>query len=816
MTWSFLLVVGSALAAGSAGFGLAELTPAELSVPATHVDARPVDIPVTGDAHLIGVQGGVRSYELPLPVRPRVMFLSSMPPGMEVRKGSRKLPFSLRGERAGTWGYSAHGLVIRVQKDAPRPRAEDYIVRWPDAQDRQDALDAPDDGTPGPTRALQVGTHTRTGILLPAPAHIAWQVDVPAGGVLRFDGGVVPAEVPAGPPSDGTTLLVTVAGEERARFRLTTRRFSPFEVDLTSEGGTTVRLELRVEDDETGGDYAFVTEPRIVVPTPTPQRVVFAFIDTLRRDHVGTYGAVRGATPTIDALGARGVVFEDARTVAPWTLPSARSVLTGMQPEYWSSSARIQGVLASRGWATAAYVGNVYLASGFDMAAGWGEHNAVNLPYGDYEVERGIDFIGRHPDEDAMVMVHFMDLHLPYKEVWPWRNRYVSSELPALGSVFNRSTLLNYAKGRGKKELVQTYLQERYDQNLAFVDHAIARLVDAAGPNAVVVIFSDHGEEFFDHGDLEHGHSLHDELLRVPLIVTAPGIAARRVDGPVSLLDITPTVLDLLGLGGADHDGLSLAGIMRGDPSASLADRPLAFGRLLYGPNAWGSLHGDQKWVSRGGDEVVFDLTRDPQEKDPNGYANRAPGRAALAAALKVPTTLVLRVVSTSGRGSGTVELTVPGGVASVWLGDEPTNHAKCKTSITANDPVDGAPPSDTVRMEFSTSGAAQREVYVLPKIDPLVAVRGAVLSIPGGPAQELVGRSPDVGSGPLAKVSRGARGYAATWAEIPAPFGDELTGFDPESAAALAALGYLDADHDNPGVEPGVEPGIEPADVER
>lgn len=805
MTWFFLLAAGPAGAAGPTGFGLAELTPAEISVPAASGAPRSMDIAVTGDARLIGVQGGVRSYELPLPVRPRVMFLSSMPPGMEVRKGGRKLPFSLANERAGSWGYSAHGLVVRVQKDAPRPQAADYIVRWPEAQERQEALDTPAESEAA--RALQVGTNTRTGILLPAPAHIAWQVDVPAGAVLRFEGGVVPAEVADGPPSDGTTLVVTVAGVERARFRLAAGRFSPFEVDLGGEGGTTARLGLRVEDDETAGDYAFVAEPRIVVPTPTPQRVVYAFIDTLRRDHVGTYGYERGATPTIDALAGRGVVFEDARSVAPWTLPSARSVLTGMQPEYWSSSLRIQGVLASRGWATAAYVGNVYLASGFDMASGWGEHNSVNLPYGDYEVERGIDFLGRHPDEDAMVMVHFMDLHLPYKEVWPWRTRYVSAELPALGSVFNRSALLNYAKGRGKKELVKTYLQERYDQNLAFVDHAIARLVEAAGPNAIVVIFSDHGEEFFDHGDLEHGHSLHDELLRVPLIVTAPGIEARRVSAPVSLLDVTPTVLDLLGLGGAEYDGISLAGLMRGDPSQALGTRPRAFGRLLYGPNAWGSVHGDQKWVSRGGDEVVFDLTRDPQEKDPDGTANRAPGRAALAAALDVPTTLVLRVVPTSARGSGKVELTVPGGVASVWLGDEPTNHAKCKTSIKANDAVDGAPPSDTVLMEFSTTGSAQREVYVLPKLDPLVAVRGAVLSIPGGPVEELVGRSPDVGSGPLGKVARGARGYVATWAEIPAPFGDELIGFDPESAAALQALGYLDGDHDNPTNEPGVAP---------
>lgn len=788
-----LLLLASSSHAASGALGLSDLPPAEVAVGSHTPPTTSVRIPLSGDFRLVGVVNGVRSYEITLPVRPRVMFLSTVPPGMEVRREDKKLTFSQSEGVAGTWAYSANGLTVRVAREGARPTADDYSVRWPDAETRQAALDAPTAGNAGVRRSLQVGSTTRTGLFLPAPAHIAWQVDVPAGGVLRFEGGVVPPEVARELPSDGTTLVVTVGAAERARLRLVRGRFAPFQVDLGPEGGTTARIELRVEDDDTTGDYAFLAEPRVVIPTPSPKRVVFAFIDTLRRDHLGTYGYARAPSPHLDALGAEGVVFDDARSIAPWTLPSARTLLTGMQPERWSASMPIQRMLGSRGWATGAFVGNIYLSSNFDMADGWGEHGSINLPYADYEVERGIDFLHRHADEDAMVMVHFMDLHLPYKELWPYRNLYSKQDLPGLGGVFTRSTLLSYSKGKGRREQVRGYLGDRYDQNLASVDDALNRLFVAAGPDALIVVLSDHGEEFFDHGDLEHGHTLYDELLRVPLIIRAPGLEPRHVAAPVSLLDVTPTVLDLLGLGGGTWDGMSLADLAKGEPDPRFTNRARAFGRLLYGPNAWGSLEGSSKWISRGGSEQVFDLEQDPGEASPMPDGDVLAGRQALSRALQEPVRTVLRVTPTSSRGSGRATLSVPGGVASVWLGDEPTRHANAEFEVES---IDGEPPADMVMMDFSSTGTAQREVYVLPVLEPFMAVQGATLGIPKGPRETLVTRSPDTGNGPLAKVSKGGRTYEASWAVVPLPFGDELDAFDAESAAALQALGYLDADH--------------------
>ncbi len=789
---------GLALAVGLAaasGVGLAELPPAELSR-GSGVAASSTDIPVTGAFRLTGVQQGVRTYEIALPVRPRVMFLSSMPPGMEVRRNGKKLGFALGDDRGQTWSYSAHGLKVRVAKGDPRPTPEEFMVRWPDAERRQTILDGAGDdaGLKGARSSLQVDTTTRTGLLLPAPARIAWQVDIPAGAVLRFSAAIVPPEVARGAVSDGATLTVRAGDRIAGTFRLHPGRFEPYEVSLAAEGDTTSRLEFRVDDADPHADYAFVAEPRVVVPTAAPKRVVMAFIDTLRRDHLGTYGYERAPAPKLDKLAANGVVFEDARSVAPWTLPSARTVLSGMQPERWSSTLRLQQALGARGWATGAFVGNIYLTGNFDMAQGWGEHVAQNLPYADYEVERGIDFLQRHPDEDALLLVHFMDLHLPYKELWPYRSRYAKQDLPGLGSGFARTALMQYSKGKGKRDQVRTYLADRYDQNLAAVDDAIARLLTVAGPDALVVVFSDHGEEFFDHGDLEHGHTLYDELLRVPLIVSGGGLAPRRVPEPVSLLDVTPTVLDLLGLGGADFDGFSLAGLARGEPDDRFVDRSLAFGRLLYGANAWGSLQNGEKWVSRAGGERVFDLQADPTEQQGRDRGDFAAGRAALERALDVPVHTVFRVTPVGSRGKGAVSLRVPGGVEAWWLGDEPTNHADAEVEVAEETAEDGSVTA-VVEIRFSTNGAAQREVYVLPKLPPLQAVQGAALFIDKGATQPLIVREPGLGSTPLAKVSRSGRSYVASWALVPPPFGDELSGFDAESAAALQAIGYLDED---------------------
>jgi arylsulfatase A-like enzyme len=792
------MVLGWAAAAlAGTGIGLADHPFAELAVARPEAPAASESVSVPGPFRLVGVVGGARAYEAPLPVRPRSLFFDSPPEGMSVRRGSTSFRFGGDVEDSAvpnTWDFSADSLTVRIKGDAPAPKPGDVILTYPAAEEREDSLwRARSEEPEGPAgdaafvvRSAQVDDVTRRGLYLPAPSNAGWDVAVPADGVLRFKASVLPAEMTDAIRSDGATIEVRVDGSVEKVVRVREREFQDVRVPLAEWGGRTVRLTVTTTDGDTRRDHVFIAEPTIYVPSAAPKRTVLVFIDTLRRDHLGVYGHTRGASPKIDRWAEGAVVFEDARSVAPWTLPSSRAALSGLQPEFWDGATTLPMRLAAKGWATAAYVGNVYLSSNFDMSGGWGEHGCINWPYSRVEVDRAINFLDQHEDQDSLVMVHLMDLHLPYKEPASYRHLYEGAPPANLPESFNRNALLSAA--RGQPDAIREYLTARYDQNLRYIDDQVARLVAAAGEDATVVLFADHGEEFFDHGELEHGHTLYDELLRIPLIVRAPGLAPRRVPTPVSLIDLTPTVLDLLGLGDTKLQGHSLVRAARGEADPLLAMRPITFGRPLYGNEAWGSLARGEKYISRSGEELLFDLKKDPEEaKNLRPRRDAATARDALARGIGRGVGVGYRLAP-RGKGSGPfeVELHVPGGIAEAWVGDDPTN--KSEASITRVD-------DDTIRASFTSLRGFHREVFAVPRGDaaaiaPTVTVR---VARPGAEAVSLEGLPFDGEGRPLARLSGQGRTMEVTYAALPLPAGTAAVGADDEQAAALCALGYMD-----------------------
>ncbi len=787
------------------GVGLTELPFASLAVPSGESNAAAIS--VRGPFRLVSVVNGVRSYEAALPVRPRALFFSSAPAGMTLKRGKSQLRFAAEPEDAsegGTWCFTPDAIVVRVKEDSPAPAGE-FILTYKDARAREDALWRDSAGeAAGPegdaafvVRSAQVDDTTRRGLYLPVPSTATWDVDVPADGVLRMQPGILPPEIADGTRSDGATLTVSVNGAVEATFSLATRRFDDVRVPLGAYAGQRVRLGLATSDADPTRDHVFVGSPALYATSNAPRRALLVFVDTLRRDHLGVYGHTRGASPAIDAWANTGTVFEDARSVAPWTLPSSRAVLSGLQPEQWSDERSLPSKLSARGWATGAYVGNVYLSSNFEMAGGWGEHGCINWPYGRIEVDRALDFLDRHDDQDALLMVHLMDMHLPYKEPPAYRGLYEGEEPPGLGSSFNRNTLLSAS--RGNRDNVRDYLLARYDQNLRYVDDQVARLLSAVGPDATVVFFSDHGEEFFDHGELEHGHTLYDELLRIPLIVKAPGLTERRVTTPVSILDVTPTVLELLGLSAEGLDGHSLVAAARGQPDATLAARPIGFGRPLYGNEAWGSLVDGLKFISRAGDELVFDLTKDPGEtSDIRSSVDPAPSRAAMATALGRESAIAYRLYPRGKSAGGlTVEVHVPGGIRDAWVGADPTNHSDATVEML---------DADTVKATFK-SGRAQREIFVVPVADAVQTAPLTSVLVRGGEPVFLDALPLDGAGLPLARVTAGGRTLEVTYMSTPLPGGRELVAVDNEQTSALEALGYLQPEDEGDAAPAGKAP---------
>lgn len=793
---------------------------AELSIPADSRGglAPPADVTVQSEWKLTRGTSGSRTYVTDLPVRPRAMFFSNPPSGMALFDPEGKRITYGKGQQ-GAWKFDAEALQLTLPKGADKPTPGQYKLRYPFATAREAALNHAFSGIEAPedfvrTR-VQAGPTSHAGLLLPAPATAAWDVTVPPAGELSFRPGLVEPETTDGAPSDGATFVVEVeiAGRVEPVWsqHLTQPSFEPVRLDLSRWAGEAVRLRFRTEPgDSARFDYAFFADPILATRKADPKRVVLVFVDTVRLDHLGLYGYERDTSKPLDEWAKGAVVFDQARSVAPWTLPTSRAALTGRQPEFWEAATTLQGKLRSQGWSTAFFNGNVYLSANFDMERDWGLHHSVKDAAADDQVDHALEWLEAQEGRDALLLVHLMDPHLPYREPSAYRYRYAKGDTPRAlgGDGFARSTV---ARARLTDESDRQYVRDRYDNNLAFTHDELKRLFGVLRDDDVVVYFSDHGEEFWDHEGFEHGHSLFDELLRVPLVIKAPGLEARRVTEPVSLLDLAPTVMDALDVPFEGADGTSLLPAARGEAAAlqALAERDLAFGRPLYGPERWGVLHAGQKYSINEGREALYDIAKDPGERE-NLFAGAeddvgAAWRPYLAGALDRVVAPGYRVVPARGGGVPredlVVEVTVPGGIAAAWVGDDPTDKSKASVSF----------EGDKLEARWHKGYGGSREVFFVP-VQPLEQVtNGLVMTVrePDGTVdvqQVPADRAPGLGRirTPLTRSRAEGRVIALSFGIAPQPAegGKATVGADDELKAALEALGYAFDDEDEPEPE--------------
>jgi arylsulfatase A-like enzyme len=367
--------------------------------------------------------------------------------------------------------------------------------------------------------------------------------------------------------------------------------------------------------------------PAGVSPAPRgAPNVLLIVLDTVRADRLSGYGYHRPTTPNLDRLAGRGIRFTQARSTAPWTLPSHASIMTGRWPHELGADfsgpldaafPTLAEFLTAGGYATAGFVANRTYAgaeTGLDRGFSHYEDHEVS-PLG---VLRCSALGGRiiwpliardecvgHPDElpdrkDAaevcdellgwlagrpgdrpfFAFLNFYDAHNPYIPPGDFRRRF--SEPPK--STADRVVLLEwFIQNKASLPARQRRLAlDAYDDCLAHIDEQLGRLFDELGrrgrlEDTLVIVTADHGEHFGEHDLYGHASSLYDQEVRVPLLIVPPqgGPAGRVVEQPVSLRDIAATVADLTGLGiGAPFPGRSLARWWApGAEPASEADR---------------------------------------------------------------------------------------------------------------------------------------------------------------------------------------------------------------------------------------------------
>ena len=289
--------------------------------------------------------------------------------------------------------------------------------------------------------------------------------------------------------------------------------------------------------------------------------IFIILLDAARADAFSTYGAAR-PTPVVDSLAAAGTKFTWATSPSSWTAPTTASLLTGRYPDAhgvddWErrlpeSIATVTEVLADAGYYTflgshhIVYRGNQPLRRGFEGIELISHRERDTLP----DPENLFA-----PDRPTFAFIHLLPPHTPYEPPPPYRGLY--AEEPGQAIDVSDAALYDYRRsGTDLSDEAVRYVRDRYDENVAYADSLVGRILDALRErgrydDALVIVLADHGEAFFEHRGFLHRETLHEEVLRIPLVMKWPaGTEGFRsvVDARVSLVDLGPTLVDGLGI----------------------------------------------------------------------------------------------------------------------------------------------------------------------------------------------------------------------------------------------------------------------------
>jgi arylsulfatase A-like enzyme len=405
---------------------------------------------------------------------------------------------------------------------------------------------------------------------------------------------------------------------------------------------------------------AFSACRRDVAPEP-PRNVLLIVIDTLRADRLGVYGNRRGLSPFLDELAARGVVFANAFSPSSWTVPAIASLFISHYPSQHKvttfdskipdAAHTLAEELASHGYSSAGFSANFRLTEELGYAQGfenWQTYmgskvTGVKVRGSRLRAESLGWLDGLSSSQAAkpqFLYLQYMEPHSPYQPSQPHRERFIRpvdgvDEVEANAKVGR----LNFAAVSWREIRL---LRSLYDGEVASVDAELRVLFEELErrgflDRAIVIVTSDHGEEFKEHGRTAHGHALYDESIRVPLIILAPGYEAHMVEENVSLLDVAPTILDLLKLPAEPQfEGRSLVELMK-RPSLGkwllsdgegardvISELPPTGSRFDVRAHSRAIVRDSLKLLlalkGQAKEEVpeLYDLAEDPAEKEPN------------------------------------------------------------------------------------------------------------------------------------------------------------------------------------------------------
>jgi arylsulfatase A-like enzyme len=395
--------------------------------------------------------------------------------------------------------------------------------------------------------------------------------------------------------------------------------------------------------------------------------VLFILIDTLRADHLPIYGYSRQTAPNLTALARESIVFNRMYASTSWTAPSVATIFTSLYPEFHTVSDRtdvlpssvvtLSEILKVGGYKTFGVSANVNVSPIFGFSQGFEEfwvakqRDALRVttlgavanqilgtrrlkrllrekrevvPRAETITDIALKFASESRNEPFFAYVHYIDPHVPYAPPSPYDRAFdYRSDSPLRSGGVDPQKLIG--KGDDPERVAQ--ILDQYDGEILYTDHQVARLLKGLKEmgvldNALVIITADHGEEFFEHGKLGHRETLYEEVIHVPFLMHWPGRIpkGRSYDGIAGLIDVLPTILDLLGMKPPPGiQGKSFAAQLA-EPNTPKPERSLFAQLTRISFSLEMVLDGRHKLIRHAdgpkqGFEELYDLRQDPLER---------------------------------------------------------------------------------------------------------------------------------------------------------------------------------------------------------
>lgn len=374
--------------------------------------------------------------------------------------------------------------------------------------------------------------------------------------------------------------------------------------------------------------------------------ILLIAIDPLRADALQSMGGIRNIAPAVDGLAKEGFAFTNTIAASSWTLPSAMSLMTGVYPSHHGvinkelfglsdNEGLIPAVrketaplvtplvetLRDHGYVTGGFAGGAALAPSYGFSDGF---NVYESP-GDFEdiatsSANALDFVKENKDKKFFVFLHGFDVHGQYMPKDGFDRRFVSAAYN--GALTGNTTEQKELREQGVRQdsLFITpedamFLRAIYDEKVSGMDKRISDFLSAFNEldikrKTIIVFTSHHGDEFYEHGRIDHGMTLYDEVIRVPLIITIPGVThGKKINQQVRNIDILPTVFDMVGVPlptaeSGSIDGVSLVPLMTGtnmklDAISETAYRYATFQTAVRSWDGWKVIYDREQQIKK-------------------------------------------------------------------------------------------------------------------------------------------------------------------------------------------------------------------------